>query len=251
MLPSNLRDLIHPFVNLVFDTSGGKGVILAARVPIGLRSELPYCWMFDFPFEPGPNGTPARPEYDRIMKLEHAAQEALETGQTVFVGHAIANGHMTSLFYSTLATAQPIEVKTGLFKKARIEPTVRHDPEWSLHEEHLRSESLEFYSALYKELFAAFASQGDVATEPRTIDFATIHESQESRRAFLDEVSNEGYVLSEQGTWEDEDGDFWSELNMESAITPAEILPKVRYLTQTAEKHGGKFDGWACYSVTE
>lgn len=57
-------------------------------------------------------------------------------------------------------------------------------------------------------------------------------------------------MLSEQATWEDDDGQFWCELNKTTPITPSVLLPDCIFLSEAAEKHGGEFDGWACPVTT-
>lgn len=236
----------RPYFAYKIEQGGSSYIVLSSSVSAPTREKHPYAIVAMLPYAATDSGIPTKSDYARISKLEEQLIDAMSEKQVWFVGHVIGDQKLISIFYSARAFGPSITFKTGLLSKITIDVDCREDRGWRVYFDHIRPTSDEALAAQYGELLDVLRKEGDVPTKVRSVDFAARFQGESDRAAFIREVADDRYVPTSQGAWEDDEGGHWVELGKASTLVPGDILAKVRFLTEVAERHGGEFDGWAC-----
>lgn len=222
-------------------------VVLALARPHSRADSLPVAAIARLAYEAGPNGLPGPGELPRLAQIEEQIEQSLTPLGFVHAGHYSADGEMKSLFYGPGLAPKSVSVKVGLLRKVDVALESREDPDWRIFGFDLQASPVEYEISHNRTLLDCLAGEGDVANLPRPVDFTVLLPSSEARRAFLNEITEAGYVRpAEDSLWET-DEDFLCEIKFETTVETVTIAERCAYLRSVAKKHGGDLDGWACH----
>jgi regulator of RNase E activity RraB len=237
---------VEPEYVLFTRTERGEPRVITARIPLPEeREKLPYAMTASLPYRSQPNGLPVTGELSRVTDLEQKVGAAIAARGAIYFGHITGGGQMRVFYYGPGAIEETITVKKGLLQKDEVKLESRQDPTWAVFGANLEPSPLEHEESRNLQLMQTLKQQGDNFAIPRPVDFSAFFDSAEAREAFLSEVEKQGFALGAGGKWQSEDGQFWCELVKTTSVEPNVIAQETLYLRETAQKHGGTFDGWA------
>jgi hypothetical protein len=176
-------------------------IVTARFVEESERTPRPVAVTARLTYRAQPNGLPEKGELDRVARLEDKIIEALAPSGALHVGHITCDAVLKVVLYSKEKPAASVTVKTGLLAKTSIELDSRLDNEWSVYELELAPTPVEQEESYNRQLLATLAGHGDVASEPRPVDFAARFPAEASRQAFMDEMAGHGFRPSAEPTW--------------------------------------------------
>ncbi len=223
-------------------------LIQCASIEPGERFSRPWAASVVLPYKQNDVGLPTDGELQRVGKIEEQLDQSLKATGAVHVGHLTGAGAMRVVFYSQSQGSPSVLVKTGLLKKENIALDWRHDPSWSLYEMQLQPTAFEAMLDRFRDLWFKLYQLGDNPELPRDVDFAAFFPSAERRTAFVAEAGSNGFSFRDQTP--EHDGQFWCEATKFIPIAPEAIVPECIFIDETARRHGGEFDGWACHVTT-
>lgn len=227
------------FVQMVREENGLPRIITVAAISQEELPGLDYVWTIRIPYEGDEVGLPSEDELNRLYSIEE--QLVKEVGESAaFLGHIAFDGSIVVVFRSDSASPDEVKVKGETYQVF-----TREDAEWTWHEEYMVPTPLEYFISHNIDLKQTLTENGDNEDAVRPVDFACIFSTAEDRAAFLTAIAPFGYVLGEEGTWEDEDGDSWCEVMHETAIDDLSIAECCVFVDGLATEHEGMFDGWA------
>ena len=175
-----------------------------------------------------------------VEAVEGALNRRVEAAGGRFVGHLRSSVELLSLSY--VAEAPDGEVRRRL-EEGWTSVEVRSDPAWSMVLSTLSPTDRERQAGLDMLVMAELRHEGDDHARRRPVDHELSFPDGEAAHAFVEDVRAEGFIVSNSRTQARE---VLVDIARADTISGpgGGISEVVWYVRQTAERHGGRYDGW-------
>jgi hypothetical protein len=224
---------------------GQPQVITVAEAGPDERKSLPYLVLARMRVEAREDGLPADGELSRTGKIEDRVAPALKDINALHLGHICGAGYITAALAAKSSAPEFITVKTGLLKKETVALESRHDPEWSWFAQEMEPTPVEYEMSQNIGLHQTLSEYGNDPSKERPVDFACFLPTEAARDRFVEESSQKGFRLGEEGVWSNDQKHF-VQVTCDMNTEQEAIGEKCADLRASAKNLGGDLDGWAC-----
>ncbi|WOB07693.1 DUF695 domain-containing protein [Piscinibacter gummiphilus] len=199
--------------------------------------------------DPRPDGLSSREEFDALVRVEDALQQALCNEGVGYVGRCTTNACRDFYFY--IANAQGWDARVqqamdGIDDEYEFSCGTRPDADWSVYFNFLSPGEEDRQCMENRQVCAALERHGDTLTIAREIDHWAYFSSDERMRAYVAEVATQGFQL--RVARDDVEGERSHCAQVWRIDVPAydEIDKVTLALFDAARRHDGDYDGWEC-----
>jgi len=195
---------------------------------------------------PRPDGLSSQEEYETLIAIEVALEEAAE-GSATYAGRHTGCDKRHFYFYGADApqlVASLSATMTG-WPDYAFETWSRSDPEWSVYRDFLYPGREDLERMANRDVLQRLEDDGDDLDAERQVDYFAAFPSEPAQGAFLSSLAAKGFTLHE--TFINADGEFQVEFHRMDR--PRAIDTITIDLLREADRHGGTFGGWGCPTV--
>jgi len=195
---------------------------------------------------PREDGLSSQEEFDTLVAIEDAVQEALTAEQAaIYAGRVTTDGHRAFVFYTSAperSEEQVAHVMRG-FAAYEYEASTRPDENWDLYREFLYPAPKQMESIQNRRVLASLEKNGDALKQGREIDHWAYFPTAEARDRFVQRALELGYALRPDASSKADRG-FLARMFRVDVPSYANIDDVTWPLHEAATEAGGEYDGW-------
>jgi uncharacterized protein (TIGR01619 family) len=220
---------------------------IAQAVP---RHDLPVLlWAWVKFRNPNEDGFPIEEEAEALFAIEDKLLEAAERDCTaLFIGRITTAGRREFYFYAPAAEGWEATLAEVFapFAEYEYQGGDQADSEWLHYRDVLFPHPDDMQWILNRRVVDNLQQHGDNLAAPREVDHFLYFPSGETRQAFIDEVTPNGFSVAK--LWQSErptdDCPFALHIVRTDPVELGAIHPIVLELVDGAARHRGAYDGW-------
>ncbi len=196
---------------------------------------------------PRADGMASQEEFEALVAIEDALiPRVIGEGQAIFAGRNTGSGKRDFFFYLSEPERFEREVISVMipFDAYRFEFGHRDDPQWSVYFDFLFPMPVDMQRILNRQVCDRLREHGDDLAKARAVDHAAIFTDGLSAAGFVEQVSGEGFTVTQAG--EEPDEHERHVVLFARDDSPVEIDMVVLPLFEKVTSLGGVYDGWGC-----
>lgn len=191
------------------------------------------------------NGLPTPEVFAHVKQADDAVTQAIErTCKAVCVGTLMGGGQRRLYFYAPAETGAQAAVANVTAPGVTISVQTQKDPAWERVVEEVWPTPEEMRWNADKSVIDQLEEAGDDMTSARPIEHLAVFPSKDAAANFVQWLREEGFELMDGPS--KHDGQWHVEFSQVSSLDLDEIFDQTSAASQSAEEHGGEYDGWQC-----
>jgi uncharacterized protein (TIGR01619 family) len=203
---------------------------------------------------PREDGFPDQEEFAVIGQLEDALVHQMEEKlKATFAGRTVSDGVRDFYFYAADSQGyeQIVSDVMEQYPGYKYRRSVAEDKTWDRYLDFLFPVPQEFQRIQNRKVLRVLQRHGDIGEKQRQIDHWINFSSEAERAAYLQEVEARGFKLEALNIHEQSAHPYSLQVSRTDAADPDSIDNNVLWLWDLARQHGGNYDGWETFIVTE
>lgn len=216
------------------------------QAPVSTLRHMAYVRLYQK--HPREDGLSSQDEYDMLVQIEDALENALCGNHVGYVGRNTSNSCRDFYFYVSEPNAwsEKVDQAMAVFSEYEYETGTREDAGWSTYLDFLRPRPIDRQRIENKRVCESLERHGDALASARPIDHWSYFMDQSSADAYLSEIVSMGYSLREQRVEPNGLRRFLVQA-WRSDVPSYENIDEVTFpLFEAAARFGGEYDGWEC-----
>jgi hypothetical protein len=200
-------------------------------------SALPVRLDIEVTYPAGTDGMPT--DVVAMGRVEDAVRVAVAGYGGEYIGGLVGGGrHRLTAHLPAEPAGQP-----SIAGLPEAVVTTAYDPHWAYVRDTLAPDARQHQMLVDLTLVTALSEQGDSLVTPRDIVHGAVFAEPAAAEAAAAELRADGFAVE---VAPDDEGEFALTAQRRDNVAPPRIHEITWGITETVERHGGRYDGWQC-----